>query len=173
MKRPGTGVSAAGRSQRKRGIACSTVPIGYHLERSLGLTLVVWDGVVTGADAEDHVRELQADPEWPPGTRHLLDSTSATSVPAIANTKLVELAVDAAAAHHIRFALVADRAFEEATKFQRSASPKGLSRRHCLQRDLRGVHVARRRSRNRPAVARHAAAGDLRERASGDPTGAD
>jgi hypothetical protein len=101
--------------------------IGYRIEKSLGLTLVVWDGAITGDDAEDHARRLFDDPEWPPGTLHLLDATSTTSVPNVANTKLVDLAVNAAETRRIRFALVQHMGFDEATYFEREASARGLS----------------------------------------------
>lgn len=70
--------------------------IGYRLDTTLGLTVVVWDGAVTGDEAEDHVRRLRADPGWPPGPKHLLDTTTAVLIPNVANTKLVEMLVDAA-----------------------------------------------------------------------------
>ena len=101
--------------------------IGYRIDKALGLTLVVWDGVVTGEDAEDHVRALFDDPDWPPGRIHLLDASSAKSVPIVANTKLVDLAVNAAETRRIRFALVQHMGFEEATYFEREASTRGLS----------------------------------------------
>ena len=101
--------------------------IGYRLDRSRGLTLVVWDGAITGDDAEDHVRSLFDDPEWPPGPLHLLDATSAASVPIVANTKLVDLAVNAAETRRVRFALVQHMGFDEATYFEREASSRGLS----------------------------------------------
>ena len=102
--------------------------IAYRIDKTLGLTVVVWDGAVTGADAEDQVRTLQADPDWPPGPLHLLDTTSATSVPSVQDTKLVEMLLEIAHAQQIRFALVAGNMFEEATKFQEAASAVGLSR---------------------------------------------
>ncbi len=101
--------------------------IGYRLDSSRGLTLVVWDGAITGDDAEGHVRSLFDDPEWPPGPLHLLDATSASSVPIVANTKLVDLAVNAAETRRVRFALVQHMGFDEATYFEREASSRGLS----------------------------------------------
>ena len=101
--------------------------IGYRIDKALGLTLVVWDGVISGDEAEDHVRGLFDDPDWPPGRMHLLDATSVTSVPKLANTKLVDLAVNAAETRRIRFALVQQMGFDEATYFEREASARGLS----------------------------------------------
>jgi hypothetical protein len=101
--------------------------IRYRLDKALGLTLVVWDGVVSGDEAEGHVRSLFDDPEWPPGPLHLLDGTTVASAPTVANTKLVELAVNAAETRRIRFALVQHMGFDEATYFEREASARGLS----------------------------------------------
>jgi len=102
------------------------VAIGYRIDKTLGLTVVVWDGAVTGDEAEDHVRRLVADPDWPPGPHHLLDTTTAISIPNVANTKLVEMLVDAADARRVRFALVATEGFSEATRFQRAALAGGV-----------------------------------------------
>ena len=101
--------------------------IGYRLDKALGLTLVVWHGAVTASDAEDHVRGLFDDPEWPPGPRHLLDATSVTAVPIIANTKLVDLAVNAVEAKRVRFAVVQNMATDDASFFEREATERGLS----------------------------------------------
>lgn len=105
----------------------SFVPIAYRLDKYLGLSVVVWDGAVTGDEAEDHVRSLLADPDWPVGPIHLLDTTTATSIPNVASTKLVEMLVDIAEARRIRFALVATDGFREAARFQRAASASGVS----------------------------------------------
>jgi hypothetical protein len=101
--------------------------IAYRLDHALGLTLVVWDGAVSGDDAEDHVRSLFDDDEWPPGRLHLLDATTATQVPIVANTKLVDLAANAAQTKRVRFAVVQNMGFEEATYFEREAAARGLS----------------------------------------------
>ena len=101
--------------------------IGYRIDEALGLTVVVWDGAVTGDEAEDHVRSLRAEPDWPPGRLHLLDATSVTSVPRVRDTKLVEMLGDIAEWRRIRFAVVATDAFEEATSFQQAAAALGVS----------------------------------------------
>ena len=102
------------------------MPIGYRLDKTLGLTAVVWDGAVTGDEAEGHVRRLVADPDWPPGLSHVLDTTTALSIPNVANTKLVEMLVDAAYGRRIRFALVAMAGFPEAARFQRAVLAGGV-----------------------------------------------
>jgi hypothetical protein len=104
------------------------VGIGYRTYQTLGLSLVVWDGDITGDEAEDHVRRRQADSEWPPGPLHLVDTTTVTSAPIVANTKLVGMLVESAQATPIRMALIAaGAAFDEATKFQVAATAAGVS----------------------------------------------
>ena len=100
--------------------------IAYRLDSSHGLTIVVWDGMITGDEAEDHVRVMREDPGWPPGPRHLLDATTATAVPTVANTKLVEMAAEAADTNRIRFAVVANRFADTAEVFQRRAAAEGV-----------------------------------------------
>jgi len=104
------------------------VAIAYQLDHALGLTLVVWDGVVTGHDAEEQVRRLRSDPDWPPGPLHVLDTTSVSSVPTVAETKLIEMLAEIAESRQIRVAVVASDAFDEATRFQEAASAVGVSR---------------------------------------------
>ena len=101
--------------------------IEYRLDRALGLTLVVWDGVVTGHEAEEQVRRLRADPDWPPGRLHLLDLTSVSSVPTVGETRLVEMLAEMAEMRQIRFAVIAGDAFVEATRFQEAASAVGVT----------------------------------------------
>ena len=45
--------------------------IGYRIDKTLGLTVVVWDGAVTGDEAEDHVRRLADAVTWPPTTTEI------------------------------------------------------------------------------------------------------
>ena len=114
----------------ERAVANRYVPrvtIGYRIYKSLGLSLVVWDGTISGDEAEDQVRRLRDDPDWPPGPLHLLDTTSVTSAPNVANTKLVELLCEIAEDKVIRFAVVASGALAEATKFQTEATAAGVS----------------------------------------------
>jgi hypothetical protein len=104
------------------------VTIGYRIYKTLGLTLVVWDGDITGDEAEDQVRTLRADPDWPPGPLHLLDTTTVTSAPLVANTKLVEMLTEIAEKKVIRFAVIANGdATGEAARFQSEATAAGVS----------------------------------------------
>jgi hypothetical protein len=68
----------------------------------------------TPAGIEDHVGNMRADPAWPPGPCHLLDTTTATAVTNIANTKLVEVAAEAAATNRRRYVVVVHRFAETA-----------------------------------------------------------
>jgi hypothetical protein len=130
------------------------VSIGYRTYKTLGLSLVVWDGDVTGDEAEDHVRRLRADAGWPPGPLHLVDTTTVTSAPNVANTKLTEMSVEIAEGRSIRFALIAvSGAFEEATKFQAAATAAGVSE-VIVFNGHRGVSLARRRPRSHSSNAR-------------------
>lgn len=102
--------------------------IGYRIYKTLGLTLVVWDGDISGDEAEDQIRTLRSDPDWPPGPLHLLDTTTVTSAPLVANTKLVEMLNEIAESKLIRFAVVASGdSSAEATKFQAAATAVGVS----------------------------------------------
>ncbi len=102
--------------------------IGYRIYKTLGLTLVVWDGDISGDEAEDHVRRLRDDADWPPGPLHLLDTTSVTSAPMVANTKLLEMLNEIAESKQIRFAVVTSgSAREQAAKFQTETTALGIT----------------------------------------------
>ena len=112
---------------RERG-TFPAVGIGYRIYKTLGLTLVVWDGEVSGDEAEDQVRKLKLDPDWPPGPLHLLDTTTVTSAPLVANTKLVEMLNEIAESRLIRFAVIASGdSANEAVKFQAEVTVLGVS----------------------------------------------
>jgi hypothetical protein len=66
------------------------MPIGYRGDRSLGCTIAVWDGDLTGEDMHDQLFRLASDPEWPPGPRHLVDATTLGRV-ILPDLELVEL----------------------------------------------------------------------------------
>ncbi len=50
--------------------------IGYRIDPDLGLTVVVWDGRVTGEDCRRHLITLAEDTRWPPGPRQITDVSS-------------------------------------------------------------------------------------------------
>jgi hypothetical protein len=56
------------------------MPIVYRADRALGCTIVVWDGDLTSRDMQQQLRRMSADPDWPPGPRHLVDSTTIGTV---------------------------------------------------------------------------------------------
>jgi hypothetical protein len=62
----------------------------YRADRALGCTIAIWDGDITGEDARKHLVRLASDPNWPPGSLHLADLTT-TSTVAIPEPELVEL----------------------------------------------------------------------------------
>ena len=62
----------------------------YRADRALGCTIAIWDGDITGEDARKHLVRLASDPNWPPGSLHLADLTT-TSTVAIPDPELVEL----------------------------------------------------------------------------------
>jgi hypothetical protein len=83
---------------------------------------------VSGDEAEDQVRKLKSDPDWPPGPLHLLDTTTVTSAPLVANTKLVEMLNEIAESRLIRFAVIASGdSANEAVKFQAEVTALGVS----------------------------------------------
>jgi hypothetical protein len=51
--------------------------IAYRCDTDRGITLSVWDGVITIDDWRDHVRRQLADPQWPGGRLSLTDARSA------------------------------------------------------------------------------------------------
>jgi hypothetical protein len=87
------------------------------------LLVVVWDGTVSGDEWDAFARgRLAADPEWPRGTRRLIDVTgldpsSLTTADAEANADLYQDRT--ANLVGTRTAIVASRAWEVATAFER------------------------------------------------------
>ena len=102
--------------------------IAYRLDQTQGLTIVVWDGTVTEGDVEEQVRRLAADPDWPPGLRQLSDMTSATSVPDVANTNIIEMIAEMPEARPIRFAFVAREGFAAVRRYERAVETVGVTR---------------------------------------------
>jgi len=56
------------------------MPIAYRADRTLGCTIVVWDGTVTSREMERQLRDLASDADWPAGPRHLIDATTIGTV---------------------------------------------------------------------------------------------
>jgi hypothetical protein len=54
--------------------------IVYRIDKGIGITYVVWDGMVTDEEFHAHTQRMLADPEWPPaGKKHLIDLTTVDS----------------------------------------------------------------------------------------------
>ena len=101
--------------------------IGYRIDEDQGVTFVLWDGVVTAAEWFTHVRQLTADPKWPPSRAlHLADLRSARLDPSIDRAALSEAAallgrhkrVDA-----VKAAIVAGPSYEQARMFEDVIAP--------------------------------------------------
>jgi hypothetical protein len=69
------------------------VGIAYRLDRALGFTLVVWHGDVTAQHAKDHLVQLAADREWPPG-RLLLTDISTVGRVTLPDPQLLDLLLE-------------------------------------------------------------------------------
>jgi hypothetical protein len=95
--------------------------IRYSIQKDLGVTFVVWAGVITAQDWLDHIRQLSADADWPPDKRlHLTDLRNAS----------LDASIDEAAIHqaselfgsipnwaNMKVAIVADETFHTAVSF--------------------------------------------------------
>jgi len=78
----------------------------YRADSALGCTIAIWDGDITGEDARKHLVRLASDPNWPPGSLHLADLTT-TSTVAIPDPELVELLFEGSnLAKELRIAVV-------------------------------------------------------------------
>ena len=54
--------------------------IVYRIDKKIGITYVVWDGMVTDEEYHAHTQRMLADPEWPPaGKRQFIDLTTVHS----------------------------------------------------------------------------------------------
>jgi hypothetical protein len=94
--------------------------IVYRLESTPRLTVVVWDGTVTGSDWRAHVEHILADPDWPAGPLNLTDTTSvirATITPEDMDDIVELYRPHAARLAGMRTAVVASAQFEASTSF--------------------------------------------------------
>jgi hypothetical protein len=88
-------------------------------------SVAVWAGVVTEEETEHHLRKLAADPEWASQGRILTDLTflaeeSRPSDERIDHTAQIFRLNLSQRTSKVKWAMVADRTFEEATKFSES-----------------------------------------------------
>jgi hypothetical protein len=103
--------------------------VGYSLDKTLALTLTVFDGTVTGDEWRSTVRDLFADPSWPPGRLNLTDLRSA-DLSAITEADRAEIyAMNARHAHKLvgmKSAAIGGANFEAARSFERDDRSSGL-----------------------------------------------
>lgn len=80
--------------------------IAYRADRTLGCTVSVWDGIVTGADVREHLVRLAGDNDWPPGHLHLTDLTTITKA-SVPDPELLDLLYEGTnVAEELRVAVV-------------------------------------------------------------------
>jgi hypothetical protein len=105
------------------------VGIAYRLDHTLGLTLTVFDGQVTGDEWRTAVRELFADPRWPPGRLNLTDlRTTDASALTVADREEI-IAINARHVDKLvgmKSAAVGSAHFEISREFGREDQSSGL-----------------------------------------------
>jgi hypothetical protein len=103
--------------------------VGYSLDKTLALTLTVFDGPVTGDEWRSAVRDLFADPSWPPGRLNLTDLRSADLSALTASDRAAIYAINARHAQRLigmKSAAVGGANFETASNFERDDRSSGL-----------------------------------------------
>ena len=106
--------------------------IVYRIDKEKGLTVVLWEGVVTADDFLAHVRRLTSDADWPPPRRLHLSHLRFTSLDASMDEAIIEKAADLYGNHlkkgvNMKVAIVADEAFMKAVAFERVLLRYGAS----------------------------------------------
>lgn len=96
--------------------------IVYRIDHEIGITYVVWDGMVTDEEFLAHTQRMLTDPEWPPaGKRHFIDATTVHSFDVVSALALKQAAAKwniLSKTAGIRIVLVAKDGFEESRVFQ-------------------------------------------------------
>ena len=104
--------------------------IAYRSDHGLGLTVIVWDGVISPDDWRSHVRQMTGDPSWPVGRLGILDA-SAADVSLLTTDHIRDVAT-AFGAHRSKLAgikyaiVVGEAAHAYALAFQQAIGPMGL-----------------------------------------------
>ena len=102
--------------------------ITYRIDKARGITVVLWDKLVTSEQFLAHVRTLLADAEWPPQQRlHLCDLRQA-SIDASIDEACLKSAADLYGTKRekistMKVAIVAGEAFAKSKQFERFMSP--------------------------------------------------
>jgi hypothetical protein len=103
--------------------------IAYRLEPTLALTVTVFDGKITGDEWSAAVRELFANPAWPPGRLALTDLRT-VDISGVTDAHRTEIhAINALHAHKLvrmKSAAVGGAHFETARRFGREDRSSGL-----------------------------------------------
>jgi hypothetical protein len=96
--------------------------IGYRIDEDQGVAFVLWDGVVTAAEWLAHIRQMIADPRWPPARAlHLTDLRSArldASIDAAVLREAAALFGSHKGIEGLKAAIVAGHSFEQARIFE-------------------------------------------------------
>jgi hypothetical protein len=106
--------------------------IVYHIDKEKGITVVLWDGVITADAFLAHVRRLSADADWPPSRRlHLSDLRNA-ALDASMDEATIEKAAEIYGKHqnkiaNMKVAIVAGEPFNKAVIFERAISRYGAT----------------------------------------------
>ncbi len=98
--------------------------IVYSIEKEKGITLVLWDGMVTAVEFLAHVHRLTSDANWPSLTRlHLSDLRNTSTDPSIDRATLEEAAdlfgKDKKNIANMKVAIVTQDEFNKAVAFER------------------------------------------------------
>ena len=106
--------------------------IVYRIDQEKGLTLVLWEGVVTADEFLAHVRRLCADADWPPPKRLHLSHLRSTALDASIDDAIIEKAAHLYGNHlqtgvTMKVAIVASEAFKKAVAFERVLLRYGAS----------------------------------------------
>ena len=103
--------------------------IAYRLDQTLGLTLTVFDGRITGYEWRTAVREMFADPRWPPGRLNLTDLRTTDSSALTTADRAAIFAINARHAHKLvgmKSAAIGSAHFETSRDFSREDQSSGL-----------------------------------------------
>ena len=103
--------------------------IAYRIDKTIGITTIVWDGLVTADDWRAHLLELFADPDWPPGLLSLTDLRSADVSTITSDDQADVLTMYGPRIDDVRgtkSAAVAGDNFEVSSEFESRKEPTGL-----------------------------------------------
>jgi hypothetical protein len=103
--------------------------VGYRLDQALGLSLVVFDGKVTGDEWRAMVLEVFADPCWPPGRLNLTDLRTADASALTVADRAEIFAINGLHADKLvrmKSAAIGSAHFEAARRFGREDRSSGL-----------------------------------------------